>query len=148
MWPLPELAARPTIIASTASGIELGYDDDVSQNRFVPVFAACDGVITFAARSTAGYTVSLDHAAGWSTHYGHLEHMFMLATDRFRSRRKERVRAGDVLGYSGRAPVRVTFEVWRAGDAGHTTADPAARLRNALVLPWSELRTPASNLAA
>lgn len=102
-------------------------------------------------QSGIGHVVTLDHPGGWSTHYGHLEHMFTLATDRFRRRRKQRVRAGDVLGYAGRDPLRIAFEIWRTDDDGQHPADVADLLRNALVLPWSDPtkpKQPAIKLAA
>lgn len=151
VWPLPRLSCSPSIIRSDADSVEIGYDADVSSHRFVPVFAVHDGVISFAAKSSTGYTVSLDHVGGWSTHYGHLEHMFTLSTDRFRGRRKERVRAGDIIGYSGRDPVRIAFEIWRSIDDGHVPVDPTDHLRDSVVLPWSDptdAQQPAIKIAA
>lgn len=137
--PLPKLDSDPRVLSNSARGVVLGYATDVSTaERFVPVFAAHDGAIVFAAKTASGYTVSVDHAGGWSTHYGDLEHMFTLATDRFRNRRKERVRSGDIIGYSGRDPVRVAFEVWRSTDDGREPVDTAEHIRKFLVLPWSD----------
>jgi murein DD-endopeptidase MepM/ murein hydrolase activator NlpD len=137
--PLPKLESEPRVLSSSGRRIVLGYGTEVAASeRFVPVFAAHDGAIVFAAKATTGYSLSIDHAGGWSTHYGDLEHMLTLSTDRFRNRRKERVRAGDIIGYSGRDPVRVSFEIWRTTDDGREPVAPAEHLRQFLVLPWSD----------
>jgi hypothetical protein len=44
--------------------------------------------------------ICLDHAGGWSTQYADLAHVLATPTDRFRRRRKTRVRASDVLGHA------------------------------------------------
>ena len=137
--PLPKLDSDPRVLSTDRRGVVLGYATDVSAaERFVPVFAAHDGAIVFAAETATGFTVTVDHAGGWSTHYGELEHMFTLATDRFRNRRKERVRAGDIIGYSGRDPVRVAFEIWRSTDDGREPVAPDEHVRKFLILPWSD----------
>ncbi|MBX3156780.1 MAG: M23 family metallopeptidase [Deltaproteobacteria bacterium] len=124
---------------------EIVYDDHPA-SHFVPVLAVQDGVITYAGGVTiecAGkkvrrYSIALDHPGGWSTRYGDLEHMFSMPVDRFAKRRKQRVRAGDVLGYASRDPVHVGFELWRCDDEGCGPVDPAKYLRDWLVRPWSD----------
>jgi hypothetical protein len=95
VWPLPQLGdRRPALARLAADHVELGYDP--MPDRDVPVLAAHDGVIIYADART----VALDHAGGFSTQYGNLHGTRIRPTDRFRRRRKERVRAGDVLGFA------------------------------------------------
>jgi hypothetical protein len=100
------------------------------------VFAAHDGVITYAGSANGSPTVCLDHAGGWSTQYADLEHVLALPTDRFRRRRKSRVRAGDVLGHARRSSLRIRFGLAQLGASGWLSADPTERMRTWSVLPW------------
>ena len=146
--PLAELngckPAHPTL-AADGSHVELAYEDNPTLPRLVPVFAAHDGVITYAARTAAASVICLDHPGGWSTQYGNLEHMFAVPTDRFRRRRKERVRAGDILGYAKGPCVRVRFTLAQLVDEEEQCAaiDPRDHMRRWLVLPWAADPRPA-----
>ncbi len=153
IWPLPKIDDRTPTIRSLTCGVhpyaELAYEGGDPALRFVPVFAVQDGVITFAGKVTsrcegktfARYSMCLDHAGGWSTRYGDLEHMFSVCVDRFARRRKQRVRAGDILGYASRSPLRLPFELWRADDDHYGPVAPEQHMRNWLVLPWSDTPT-------
>jgi hypothetical protein len=80
--------------------------------------------------------VCIDHAGGWSTQYANLEHVLALPTDRFRRRRKTRVRAGDVLGHARRFLLRVRFGLTRLGEPGWSVVDPTEPMHAWAVLPW------------
>jgi murein DD-endopeptidase MepM/ murein hydrolase activator NlpD len=153
VWPLPNLNGFSPKILEDAHDIDpdrrdivIGYEPYVALPRFLPVFAVRDGAVTYGGKTSNGFTVCLDHAGGWSTQYGGLEHMFVNATDRFRKRRKERVRAGDVLGYIGIASPRVRFELSRYSEEdGSEPVCPIQRMRRWVLLPWTETpRTPSS----
>ncbi|MEP6864085.1 MAG: hypothetical protein ABJE66_25890 [Deltaproteobacteria bacterium] len=147
--PLPELngcrPARPTL-AADGSHVELAYTDKHTLPRFVPVFAAHEGVITYAAKSGATHVICLDHPGGWSTQYANLEHMFIVPTDRFRRRRKVRVHAGDVLGYAAGPSVLIRFTLARLVDEDEACAaiDPRDHMQRWLVLPWADDRPTSS----
>jgi murein DD-endopeptidase MepM/ murein hydrolase activator NlpD len=147
VWPLPRLGEHEPIAIPSKNDdhprVVVAYRDGVTYRDFVPVFAAHDGVITFAAKApahdgatVARYAVCLDHPGGWSTWYGDLEHMFCMPADRFSRRRRERVRAGDVLGYAQRAPLRVTFELWRYDDESFRPIECASYIDHWRVLTW------------
>lgn len=150
VWPLPRIGDREPIVRSIKSGSHphalIEYPKGYSAQSYVPVFAVHDGVITFAGKATftcegstfARYSMCLDHPGGWSTRYGDLEHMFSLPVDRFARRRKQRVRAGDVLGYASRAPLCLSFELWRSEHDSYEPVDPAKHMPSWLVLPWNE----------
>lgn len=150
IWPLPRIGDREPIVRSLKSGSHsravIEYRRDETPQGYVPVFAVHDGVITFAGKATVTsdgstfhrYSMCLDHAGGWSTRYGDLEHMFSLPVDRFVRRRKPRVRAGDILGYANRSPLSLAFELWRSDDEAYKPIDPAKHMRDWLVLPWHE----------
>jgi murein DD-endopeptidase MepM/ murein hydrolase activator NlpD len=150
IWPLPRIGDREPIVRSTNSDQRphalITYAGTTSAQGYLPVFAVHDGVITFAGKTTVTsggatlvrYSMCLDHAGGWSTRYGDLEHMFSMPVDRFARRRKQRVRAGDILGYANRSPVSLAFELWRSDDEAHKPIDPAKHMRDWLVLPWHE----------
>src|SRR6185503_5609726 len=70
IWPLPRLdGAAPCIlpaIGELAPGdVELGYPDRSRSSTLVPVFAARDGIVTYAGKAADGSTVCIDHAGGW-----------------------------------------------------------------------------------
>lgn len=150
IWPLPKIGEHTPTIRSFTSGehpyAEIAYEGGDPALRFVPVFAVQDGVITFAGKTTitsegktvARYSMCLEHAGGWSTRYGDLEHMFSMSVDRFARRRKQRVRAGDILGYASRSPLRLPFELWRGDEDHFGPVAPEHHMRNWLVLPWSD----------
>jgi murein DD-endopeptidase MepM/ murein hydrolase activator NlpD len=101
------------------------------------VLAAHDGVITYAGSSKGSPTVCVDHAGGWSTQYADLEDVLAMPTDRFRRRRKTRIRAGDVLGHARGSALRIRFGLARLGDTGWCIVDPTAPMHTWSVLPWS-----------
>lgn len=145
-WPLPRLAGESPRIIRHANddrrGVDVGYDKLAFSELFVPVYAAQGGTISYAAQVTSGYAVTIDHGGRWSTHYAHLERMFvtpMLG----RRRRRARVRAGDVIGYAGREPSHVRFELWRwTSRDGFVPANAALFLRYWQVLPQWDSPTP------
>jgi murein DD-endopeptidase MepM/ murein hydrolase activator NlpD len=140
IWPLPRLdSVNPSILSPgptrTDGIIQIGYPDRSSSPEFVPVFAAQDGIITYAVRTEQSTTLCLDHPAGWSTQYGELEHVLALSTDRFRRRRKVRVRAGDVLGHV-RSSLRIRFGLSRLVDGEWAAINPAALIHTWIIQPW------------
>lgn len=117
IWPLPRLdGVAPCILGSAGEpvqdDVELGYPDRSAAPGLVPVFAAREGVVTFAGTAAEGRTICLDHAGGWSTQYAGLAHVLTRPTDRFRQRRKERVQAGDVIGHAP-SSLRIRFSLSR-----------------------------------
>jgi murein DD-endopeptidase MepM/ murein hydrolase activator NlpD len=138
-WPLPRLAGEsPRIIAHANDdrlGVDVGYDRVAFGDLFVPVYAARGGTISFAARVTSGFAITIDHGGIWSTHYAHLEQMFVTPT-LGRRRRRVRVRVGDVIGYAGREPSHVRFEVWKwSAHDGYAPIDAARIMHTWRVLP-------------
>jgi murein DD-endopeptidase MepM/ murein hydrolase activator NlpD len=137
-WPLPRLAGEhPQIIAHANDerlGVDLGYARFPHDGLFVPVYAVQAGTISYAARVTSGFALTIDHGGVWSTHYAHLAQMFVTPT-LGRRRRRARARAGDVIGYAARAPNHVRFELWR-----WTSRDGFVPVRASLFMrEWSTL---------
>lgn len=110
--------------------------DRMWSSSLVPVFAVQDGVVTYASNAAGRSTFSIDHAGGWSTHYSELEQVLARPTDRFRCRRKERVRAGDVIGHARRSALRIRFGLSQLTEDGCVAQDPDARMHAWSVLPW------------
>jgi Peptidase family M23 len=139
-WPLPRLdGSAPCILAPTeplSDTIEIGYQDRSSSPDLVPVLAAQDGIIPYAGTSADGATVCIDHPAGWSTQYSELADLLARPTDRFRQRRKERVRAGDVIGHARRSALRIRFALTQLTEDGCVAVDPAASMPAWSMLPW------------
>jgi murein DD-endopeptidase MepM/ murein hydrolase activator NlpD len=138
-WPLPRLAGESPRIVSHAHddrlGVDIGYSRVAFPDLFVPVYAACGGTISFAARVTSGHALTIDHGGVWSTHYAHLEQMFVTPT-LGRRKRRMRVRAGDVIGYAGREPSHIRFELWKwTSKDGYVPTDAARVMHKWLVLP-------------
>jgi hypothetical protein len=119
-----------------------------------PLFAAQDGVISEAERTTDGFKVLVEHADGWATHYENLERIFCQTRSLGSRARAETVRAGDVLGYVGGSSLDVgamcplRFELWR-----HFRAiEPRPRMETWLLLPHTDNRlqvavaAPAANV--
>lgn len=106
------------------------------------MFAARDGVIAYAGTASGSPTICLDHAGGWSTQYAELEHVLAMPTDRFRRRRKVRVRAGDVLGHARRSSLRIRFGLERLTDGESTAVDHAEAMHTWSLLPWFIDPTP------
>jgi len=147
VWPLPNLdGVRPCILSTqesprTDSSVLIGYPDRTSSRDLVRVFAPQDGVITFAVRSDRAAELTLDHPAGWSTHFEGLEHVIAASTDRFRRRRKVRVQVGEVLGHI-RASLQLRFGLSRLVEGEWIAVDPAAVVHAWPVLPWFAASTP------
>jgi hypothetical protein len=142
VWPLPRLdGAAPCIIEPAREypppdGLAIGYQGRSSSAGLVPVFAAQDGVVTYAGTMASGSTLCIDHVGGWSTHYSELEHLLARPTDRFRRRRKERVRAGDVIGHARRATLRIRFGLSCLTDDACIEQDPVPWMSAWSMLPW------------
>lgn len=154
-WPLPRLAGESPRIIKHANddrgGIDVGYDRMGFAELYVPVFAARAGMVSFAARVTSGYAITIDHGGVWSTHYAHLERMFVTPT-LGRRRRRARVKAGEVIGYAAREPAHVRFELWQwTSRDGFMPFDATQRMHRWLVLPefiTAHLPAPGPSVAA
>jgi hypothetical protein len=147
VWPLPRLdGVAPCVLTSiddsSQDSVDIGYVDRCSAPSLVPVLAAHDGVITYAGTGNGSPTVCLDHAGGWSTQYADLEHVLAMSTDRFRRRRKTRVRAGDVLGHARRSSLRVRFGLTQLAESGWLVTDPTEPMHTWSVVPWFAEPTP------
>lgn len=147
-WPLSRLGNRdPTVLAEHVAddrrGVDVGYTvAPFDSELYVPVHAVQAGEVAFALEGDHGCAVSLDHG-GFTTHYGHLSKMFV--TRRLgRTRRRQRVHAGEVIGYAAKAPLHFRFELWRWTDArGFIAIDPIPYLNEwRLVPPDNALRVP------
>ena len=148
-WPLGKCAGRPPIVLdeyenSERRGVDIGYVvAPFDSELYVPVYAAQSGEISFANESDDGYAVSIDHGAT-TTHYAHMSKMFVTRC-LGRTRRRQSVRAGDVIGNAARSPLHVRFELWKwSDDRGFVAVDPRSELENWIVTnPLDELRLPA-----
>lgn len=145
-WPLPRLAGEsPRIIAHANDGrraVDIGYELLAFSQLFIPVYAVRSGTVSFAAELASGCAVTIDHGGVWSTHYAHLEKMFVAPT-LARRRRRARVRAGEVIGYAGRDPSHVRFELWKwTARDGFVPVRPSLVMRHWLVLPQLEPAPP------
>jgi hypothetical protein len=117
-------------------GVEIGYHNRSASRDPIPVFAAQDGIVVYAATSARGPVLCLDHTDGWSTEYAELEHLLPRPTDRFSRRRKEKVRAGDIIGHAKRSMLRIRFSLSRLASSGSAAEDPAAWIPAWEMLPW------------
>jgi hypothetical protein len=147
IWPLPRLdGVAPCIIqpaeGSRSDGIAIAYPERCLSPSLVPVFAAQDGVVTYAGNTANGSTLCIDHVGGWSTQYAELAHLLTRPTDRFRRRRRERVRAGDVIGHACRSTLRIRFGVSLLTDEGCVEQDPSSWMPAWAMLPWFADPTP------
>lgn len=145
-WPLPRLAGESPRIISHANdgrrGVDIGYERLAFSQLFIPVYAVRAGTVSFAAQLTSGWSVTLDHGGVWSTHYAHLEKMFVVPTIG-RRRLRARVRAGEVIGYAGRDPSHVRFELWKwTARDGFVPVRASLAMRHWLVLPQLEPAPP------
>lgn len=145
-WPLPRLdGVAPCILTSTeprADTIEVGYQDRSASPDLVPVLAVQDGIIPYAGTSVDGATLYIDHPGGWTTQYSELADLLARPTDRFRQRRKERVRAGDVIGHARRSTLRIRFALSKLTENGCIAVDPATSMPTWSMLPWFTDRAP------
>lgn len=140
VWPLPhQVGLNPSVLGRGVTDaerlvVELGYEGaDLRRRSFVPVFAVQDGTIAHVEAIGAGSSITLDHGR-WFTHYSVLEHVFVMKRSHSTGRR-ERVRAGDILGYV-RWPAHLRFELWQFDDDGELVpVDPEPHLKRWLVLP-------------
>jgi murein DD-endopeptidase MepM/ murein hydrolase activator NlpD len=152
-WPLVRCGGRdPLVLAEYEThdrrGVDLGYAAAPFDNElYVPVYAARSGEVSFAAEGKHGFAVSIDHG-DFTTAYGHLSKMFVTRC-LGRTRRRQDVRAGDVIGYAAKAPLHVRFELWRwTEDRGFVATDPLPSLREwPLASPDGELRATATTTA-
>lgn len=140
VWPLPhQCNLNPSVLGHGVSSadrmaVDVGYNSTtLRRNPFVPVFAVQDGVVAHIEKTGGGHAITIDHGS-WFTHYSDLEQVSV--TKRAQStRRRERVRAGDILGYV-RWPAHVRFELWQFDDDGELVpVDPEPHLRQWLLLP-------------
>ena len=67
---------------------------DIANERWTPVYATADGVVSMAEFSTGyGNLIVLEHGYGYTTYYGHLQD--------YAVRKNQFVIRGDLLGYIG-----------------------------------------------
>jgi len=147
-WPLVRIGNRDPIVlaehvAGERRGVDLGYAvAPFDSELYVPVQAAQSGEVAFAVEGVHGFAVSLDHGA-LSTHYGHMSKMFVTRC-LGKTRRRQHVHAGEVIGYAAKTPLHVRFELWkRTDDHGFVSIDPIPYLNEwRSVPPDNALRSP------
>lgn len=141
IWPLPQLdGLAPCIIHSAGEGpalapLALGYPGRAFSSSRVPVFATQDGTVAYARTAGESSTLCIDHPGGWSTHYAELEDLLTRPTDRC-YRRRERVRAGDVIGHAPRSNLRIRFGWSRLTGHGRVQLNPGGFMVMWSMLPW------------
>jgi hypothetical protein len=134
--PLVRLGDRdPIVIAEVATcerrGVDLGYAPrPYDHELYVPVHAAQDGDVMCAAETACGFALSIEHReAGLVTHYAQMSRMFVTPYYGQRDRKRQRVRAGEVIGYAAKSPIQIRFEVWQwTNDRGFVAVDPQSHL--------------------
>lgn len=162
VWPLPEISGRRPILlvfdANDHGGVELAYpppasdrtgplvraakpSDTFSLPPMTPVFSVADGVVIYAGKQLRGHAVIVEHGNGWLTYYGGLQVLFTTAKIDPRPWRRDRVRAGDLIGFVGdtaREPLQpLRFEMWRHDEEhGYQTVDPIRYMRRWMLRPW------------
>ncbi len=139
-WPISRVSNRsPIVLAENVTddrrSVDLGYAvAPFDSELYVPVYAAQSGEVSFALEGKDGNAVSLDHGE-WTTHYGHMSRMFPTRC-LGKTRRRQSVRAGDVIGYAAKAPLHVRFELWQwTDDRGFVAVDPMPHLNQWNVTP-------------
>lgn len=132
-WPLGRCAGRPPIVldehvVADRRGVDLGYVvAPFDSELYVPVYAAQSGEVSFSLEGEDGCAVSLDHG-NTTTHYAHMSKMFVTRC-LGNTRRRQCVRAGDVIGNAARSPLHVRFELWKwTDDRGFVAVDPRPEL--------------------
>lgn len=123
VWPLPSIGGlAPRIIDKYEDGVSLSYESAGSTPRFVPVYAASDGVVKHAGTLRKTSSLVLDHGDGHRSYYCGIDHSFVLPTGRHPS--EQTVNAGDVLGYLDRTRAEscLLFNVSKL--AGHWHYEP------------------------
>jgi hypothetical protein len=134
-WPFESLGLRePSVLRvhdGDRHGVDLGYEPrEYDGDLFVPVFAANDGEVACALESPTGGAISIDHGRTWTTHYTGLSKLFVIPCLP-RVRRRELVRAGQVIGYAAKAPIRIGFELWQwTNNDGFVAVDPLPHIAN------------------
>jgi murein DD-endopeptidase MepM/ murein hydrolase activator NlpD len=110
--------------------VDLGYVvAPLDSELFVPVFAAQAGEVSVATEGADGFAVSIVHG-DWTTHYAHLSKMFVTRCLP-RTRRRQFVPAGEVIGYAAKSPLHVRFELWQWTDErGFVAIDPLPHLNH------------------
>ena len=126
-WPLAPLGQLEPRIVSARDGerpsVDLGYA--CKRNELVPVLAANDGEVSFAFGRDGHYAVSLEHNGAWCSHYTGLDKLAVIASLP-RLVRRQRVRAGEVIGYTGG---KLGFELFQwTDDRGFVAVDPRPHL--------------------
>ena len=149
-WPLDMLAGRePLVLGERVNGermaVDLGYEPrHYDAQLFVPVFAAQAGEVALAGESPSGFCLTIDHGhREWATHYAHLSRMFVAPYMGQKKRRRQRVYAGEVIGYAAKSPIHVRFELWNwTDDRGFVPVDPIATMAS-----WGLTRPRSAELA-
>lgn len=154
-WPLPRLGNRDPIVLSEdeAKGVrsvDLGYVAAAFDSElFVPVYAVQSGEVSHALETEHGFEVGLDHGERtWGTFYGHLSKMFVTRCLP-RVRRRQWVRAGEVIGYAAKAPLHLRFGLWQWTDEkGFVSVDPREQLMQwDIYSPINDVRRPGKDAA-
>ena len=139
-WPLGHLGDReplilPRRIEETRHGVHLGYEPMPYDHQiFVPVHAVQDGEVMYAGEPQSceappGITITLDHRAhGFATYYGHLSKMFVAANYFHSNKTRQRVCAGEVIGYAAKSPIEIRFSLWQWTERGFVPVDPMPKL--------------------
>ncbi len=99
-WPPPTIAGISPNVARKHDDVLISYAAEIHTRipPFVPVFAVSDGVVVYAGSALDVHAVALDHGDGHRRFYTGLTHSFVMPTSRHA--REQRMKAGDVLGYS------------------------------------------------
>jgi murein DD-endopeptidase MepM/ murein hydrolase activator NlpD len=133
-WPLARVGNRdPIVLAEHVDddrrGVDLGYAvAPFDGELYVPVYAVQSGEVSFALDGKDGCAVSIDHDGEYTTHYAHMSKMFVRPCFAYR-RRRQYVPAGDVIGYTAKAPLHLRFELWQwTDDRGFVAIDPVPHL--------------------
>ena len=128
-WPLRAFNdTEPRVLSAHDGerlGLDLGYTLALSDLE-VPVFAVNDGEVACAIEGGYGCAISLDHGGTWSTQYTGLARLGVVRCVP-KLRRREHVRAGQVIGYTSMP--RIGFELWQwTDDRGFVAVDPRPHL--------------------
>jgi murein DD-endopeptidase MepM/ murein hydrolase activator NlpD len=139
-WPLTRVGNRDPIVLTEhvtqeRRGVDLGYEvTPFDSELYVPVHAVQSGDVSFATEGANGSAVSLDHG-DYTTHYGHMSKMFVTRC-LGSTRRRQYVRAGEVVGYAAKAPLHFRFELWNwTDDRGLVAIDPVPFLNEWRIVP-------------
>lgn len=132
-WPIETLGTRePIVLAETPElRLDVGYEARPYDTQlFAPVFAAQDGVVMFCGEAREGFAVSINHDdQRWASCYSHLSKVFLDINRHEKSKRRQRVRAGEVIGYAAKSPIHVRFQLNRwTDDRGFVAVDPITKL--------------------